>query len=52
MTVRQMARLGGLASAEARSPDERVRLARWAVAERWRKYRERLAAGIVEVPEI
>ncbi len=43
MTVREMASLGGYACAKARSPQERTRLARKAVQERWRRHRERQA---------
>lgn len=51
MTVRELARLGGLACAAGRTPQQRRRAARRAVAVRWQRYRERLAAGIVDVPE-
>lgn len=41
MTVTEMASLGGFACAKVRSPAERTRVARKAVNERWRRYRER-----------
>ena len=40
MTVSEMARMGGHASAKARSPEERRRIALKAVNARWKRYRE------------
>ncbi len=45
MTVTEMARMGGYASAKARSPEERRRLAIKAVNVRWKRYRERQRKG-------
>ncbi|MES2367180.1 MAG: hypothetical protein V4563_14985 [Pseudomonadota bacterium] len=43
MTVTEMARLGGYACAKARSPEQRRAIAKRAVRERWRRYKERKA---------
>lgn len=51
LTVVELARLGGLACAASRTPRQRQLAARRAVAARWRRYRERLAAGVVDLPE-
>lgn len=49
MTVSELASMGGRAAAKARSPEERTRIARLAVNERWRRYRALLKA-VVNAP--
>ncbi len=43
MTVVEMARLGGLACARKRTPEERRKHAVKAVTARWKRYKERKA---------
>lgn len=49
LTVSELASMGGRAAAKARSPEERTRIARLAVNERWRRYRALLKA-VVNAP--